>query len=38
MSQYIIIPSSKMCFCLTLIHYGKPIIISISVYILDQTG
>jgi len=35
MSQYIVNPSSKTCFCLTLIHYGKPVI---SVYILDLTG
>jgi len=30
MSQCIINPS-KMCFCLTLIHYGKPIISVVSI-------
>lgn len=35
MSQCIIYPSSKMCLCITLIPYGKPIII---VYNLDLTG
>jgi len=32
--EYIINPSSKTWFCLTLIHYGEPI----GVYILDLTG
>jgi len=35
MRQYTINPSSKTCFCLNLIHYGKPVI---SVYILDKAG
>jgi len=32
MTQYIINPSSKICFCQTLIHYDKTFL---SVYILD---